>query len=1173
MPFRPHRRSLRPCLIVPQLLLSLFLISAPSPPRAWAFRIPAEPESQALTVEVHTFWNQDYLCLSAKVPDQMLTGSSAGPMSAPQQDDAIEFALALPSRTGPDAYRLIISAAGGMTLFSRDPQGRWRSDPSWITGPQTLKYAVALDGTLNQPNDVDRGFTVECAIPWPFLGGAATTERQIGFNVICWMQGENEGLASWAQTVSSEEDAADPRRWGKMLVTPSSALSVAQGASIQCPFLPRTPFVDGRLSAEEWLTASTLAFDKPEPVLQPGAIPPKQADVIGTLLAIYRYDWQGDPGRPGARFWPRGGEIAAIDQPREAPGPWYSFERVAWHRSQLAEIQRGGIDIILAHYRGDDDSRRTWSRAGLDRLAEALKEMRAEGRSYPLVGMMLDTAPLRGVDLKSAEGQRLIYGMIRDFFLHLPREFWAEVGARPQEGVGGGVPILLGEPDGLADWNGDFLASCQRSFENDFPRGKIAWLGSSKWRTRGAEGFYAYVRLPGAAGFSQEGTGGATAAAISPGAFPPPGVSSEIRLRREGRSYRSDWQRALAAAPEIVVLQSWNDFENGTDLAPSRQYGFAYVDLTRYFSARLGSRQAHPLRMKKQAVPEVLLPGVEYQAEFLIENVGTQDIVSGRRTTVDSRIVRRSDGKALQSRIGAQSIAIMAGQTLRLPVFIVTRDDKGDPLPPGEYLFSLVVMRSRVAYLRSKWFARPAAELTVPITVGRPPARRATLISTSLPSSIEAGASEHMVVRLRNDGAAAWQPGTTRLAYRWVRHTDDLAAPARDVVAEGGRVQLPKAVAPGEMVSVMVALSATRDDGSALPPAGPDDLWHYRVQWDVVEGNDTSFSAAGESVGEEAIQVVARDRGVAFQSAATPTEMPAGRRAAVPVEVGNAGPRPWAAGESYLTYRWHGWDGRELPTAAVRTALAADLGPGEKVKLEAAVEAPEAAGPYWLVWDMVANGEGFGATGGSRRADLLVAPVMVRGGGFRTLDLSKLTNVVAITDDSHRTRGDFDGQGRSFPSEWLPPDQSGAADRVYPSGYYSVEQDPAPVPFAYPDVSAGMGGAVACDGQTIPLGESGAKDIHLLVASTAERDSVTVRLELADGSAEEARVETPVWTEVGPDAWNVAAYTPYLRALTTDEIKRGHLFRRSFSAANGKAISLTLPVHPSMKIVAITVAE
>ena len=1118
------------------LMASLFSAGA-----ALALRIPeGEP---ARRVMVYSFWNRDYFCVAARVPDTIITGLSNAPMSAPEQDDAIEFDFNLPLRGGLSAHRLIISAAEGMTLLTRDERGNWRSDNSWIRGPRTIKYAVAINGTLNNPKDTDVEFAVECAIPWQYLGGVPSSDREIGFNVVNWMQGDNEGVASWSRYVSTPGEVGETGRWGRMLITRNSALNAGAGTAALCPPNPVEPFIDGQLTAQEWMAASSLSFDKPEPQFAPSP-PTAGTPPFGALLAIYRYDW--DPGA----FWQENGEPATVDQPKEGAGPWYSYTRVDWHRGQLDEVKRAGIDILLPHYRGDAESRRTWARTGLDRMTQALKEMRAEGKSYPLVGMYLDTDALKGADLKSVAGQDLITGMIRDFFLHVPREFRAQ--------LGGGVPVMLGEPEGLADWDGGFGPYVEERL------GKIAWLGSAAWREKGAGGFYAYVRLR-TSGLGQEGTGGVTALSIAPGYCPPPGTLGDMRPRRDGRAYRADWQRVLAASPELVVIDSWNDFANGTEIAPSRQYGFAYADATRVAKAQLGSGQAHSLRLLQSNAPAMLKPGADYLVEFVIENNGTEDIETGRVITADYRITRRRDGGVVQQRVGAQGLQVLAGQIRRTPVVISTKDSSGRPLPPGEYLFSLVVIKTRVPLLRSSLVAREAAELTTPITVGAPPARKATVISTSLPSSMEAGATEQVTVRLRNDGAETWKAKETRVTYRWQLHYDESPQPdvtvAKASLSGDSGVLMLKDVAPGEVVSVEVAVMA--QVGGPETPTLPM-LHHYRVQWDVVD-KAGSFLEAGQPLCDEAIRIVRSDPGAIVESVSAPLAMDAGGKAEVAVVVGNAGQRAWKAADTAVQCEWYSWDGKRPLLAASPARLPVDVGPGKKTTVVVALEAPKTAGPYRLVWRVV--GKEAGQSG--RRRDLQVTPVMVRGGAFRALDLSSLTNVVAVTTDSYRAKGDFDGSGRSLPAEGLCPDVSGATEGLYPSGYYApILGSELPAPFSYPDVSSGVGAAVACDGQSLELGP-GVKRVHLLAASTGAAQQITVTLKSADGASRETTVQAPSWLEKA-EGVPVAACTRYVRTLNGDDASTPAYLYHLTLAAEG-AVRLELPNKAAVKILALTV--
>ena len=1142
---------------------------------ALALRLPSE--DQGRRVRAYAMWNRHYLCLAAKVPDVMLTGTSAGPMSTPEQDDAVEFSLEIPGQPEIAAYRLVISAAGGMTVFSRDSRGHWRTDASWVSGPRTVKYAVAMDGTLNDPSDTDVGYVIECAIPWEFLREGGLGGAEIGFNVTCWMQGENDGVASWSASVRDPAEVGDAARWGKMLIRLGSGLAKAIGAWVPCPYVGQVPFIDGKLSADEWLAATTLDFGKPEPIIETPPPTAEKTGVTGAVLAIYRYDWQGGlDGGEGAPLWTPDGAPATSHQPQSGAGPWISYERVDWHAEQIEEVQRAGIDIILARYRGDEQARRAWARTGLERLAQALKERRAAGLGYPLVGMMLDTGPLAGADLRSEAGKRRLYGMIREFFLRVPREFWAEVGARPGEGVMGGVPVLLGAPGELAGWDGSFVDFCQERFAQDFGGARLVWLGSPAWQSGGAE-LYASIDLPTETGFTMSSPEGARAVAVSPGYCPPPGEGGRIRDRMEGKAYRSDWQRALASKPELLIINSWNDYAKGTEIAPSRQYGVIYVDTTRYFQSRLGSQETHRLWLKQQRLPRVLAPGVDHQVEFLVENVGTEDLRTSRRISVDYEIRRRPDGAVVRKRAPAQDLSVAAGQTKRLSAVIPTKDDRGDPLPAGDYVYILSVMRSKVAYLRSQWFARTIAELKVPFRVREPPAHLATVVSTSLPAAMETGATRHVVVRLRNDGAAAWRAGRTQLSYHWLRCRDDLDLPSAEVsevaVWEGARADLPQDVMPGEVVSVMIPVRAVTGDGDPLPTCGSEDLWHYRVQWDLVEGEETWFSSEGSDPGEEAIQLMPHDSFAAFESVAAPAEMNPNEIAEVDLVVANGGSHTWHAGDDAVTYSWYRWDGRPTGAGVASSALPVDVAPGERALVTVSLTAPATPGPYWLTWDLITGDDADEAASSGHRRDLALSAVFVRPTKVHPIDLAQYANVRAITADSYRARGDFDGRGSSLPAEWLPPDQTGPREHLYPDGYYAPGTPRTDIPFAFPPVTSGVGAAVACSGQSIPLGERGAAQVHLVIASTEGARPTTFQLTDDSGEVHQVAVPVPPWDE-RIQGMPIAAYSPYIRTLSGDDTGRGaYLYHLTLSPPSGTAVSLGLPQEPWIKLLALTVEE
>jgi hypothetical protein len=107
----------------------------------------------------------------------------------------------------------------------------------------------------------------------------------------------------------------------------------------------------------------------------------------------------------------------------------------------------------------------------------------------------------------------------------------------------------------------------------------------------------------------------------------------------------------------------------------------------------------------------------------------------------------------------------------------------------------------------------------------------------------------------------------------------------------------------------------------------------------------------------------------------TPKEMSADSVVLVTVRVKNTSTRAWPVrGPIQLGFYWTGQKGQRLPKEEGRALAPKEVAPDSSVAFRCRVKAPNAPGPYVLVWDMIEPGVWFGSKG----AKLLRIPVHVR---------------------------------------------------------------------------------------------------------------------------------------------------------------------------------------------------
>ncbi len=89
-----------------------------------------------------------------------------------------------------------------------------------------------------------------------------------------------------------------------------------------------------------------------------------------------------------------------------------------------------------------------------------------------------------------------------------------------------------------------------------------------------------------------------------------PGINAE---RMDGSTYRILWKEAIAADPDWVLITSWNEWHEGSEIEPSYEYGNKYLTLTgtyaEHFKKTLYSSDS--VRRKSSPVPKQMRAAIQ----------------------------------------------------------------------------------------------------------------------------------------------------------------------------------------------------------------------------------------------------------------------------------------------------------------------------------------------------------------------------------------------------------------------------------------------------------------------------------------------------------------------------------------------------------------------------------
>jgi hypothetical protein len=249
----------------------------------------------------------------------------------------------------------------------------------------------------------------------------------------------------------------------------------------------------------------------------------------------------------------------------------YSYRQVSWHRRELLDMMAADIDALLAVYWGNDGEL-FWSQPGLHYLVQALDSLIAEGYTPPKVALFCDTTALKcqnndvPPDLTTNAGKALFYEMIRDFFRRVPRRHLATIEGRPI--------VFLYTAAYVGAYDQRTFDYVNERFKADFGVRPFL-ITEPSWKDIKTDGECAF----GTALYGPWHSG--RIGSLGPG-FNNENVEGSwhgFKSREGGWFFQTGWEEIINRSVNLVVVETWNELHEATEVSASREHGRTYIDL------------------------------------------------------------------------------------------------------------------------------------------------------------------------------------------------------------------------------------------------------------------------------------------------------------------------------------------------------------------------------------------------------------------------------------------------------------------------------------------------------------------------------------------------------------------------------------------------------------------
>jgi glycoprotein endo-alpha-1,2-mannosidase len=315
-------------------------------------------------------------------------------------------------------------------------------------------------------------------------------------------------------------------------------------------------------------------------------------DVAPQVLAFY-YGWYGNPRVSGKwRHWQNVDPISGrVENMTDVPayGPYDSHDQAVVDR-QAEAARAAGITGFIGSWWGPD----SFEDRGMPLLLAAAAKYKLSVSVYyekiagddiasrvkSAVGD-IDYLLTRYSNHKAwlrAGGQPVLFVYGRALLQLSPAD-WRGVIAEVRSVNPAGVVLIAGslDPKFVSVFDGASTYNITGQTQRKVPAEIRAWAHSAFPKRVAAAGSGKISTVTIIPGYDDRNTG-----------RPPP---RPVTYRWGGETYRVLWQEAIAAQPDYVLITSWNEWHEGSEIEPSLEYGSRILDDTAAFSREFLARQ------------------------------------------------------------------------------------------------------------------------------------------------------------------------------------------------------------------------------------------------------------------------------------------------------------------------------------------------------------------------------------------------------------------------------------------------------------------------------------------------------------------------------------------------------------------------------------------------------